>query len=274
MPEALTRVQELFVDLIVSLPGFLLGALVFLIFYLAGGFVRRGVVLTVRRSRRRMNVAMVLGRLAQAGMLVAGLLIGFTIAVPSFEPGQLISLVGIASVAIGFAFRDILQDMLAGILLLLTEPFQIGDQIRMGEHEGTVETIKTSHTYIRTYDNRRLVIPNGELFTRSVVVNTAFDRRRSEFEVAISYDDDPDAAVDLIQHTLSGSHRVLSDPAPDVLLIAIDDLTTTLRVRWWTAPQYANQLTAQDAVLRQLRADLRAAGFTLPHPIRRVRLEQ
>ena len=84
---------------------------------------------------------------------------------------------GIGSVAIGFAFRDILQNFLAGILLLVTQPFRIGDQIVASNYEGTVEDIQTRATFIRTYDGRHVVVPNADLFTDTVVVNTAFEHR-------------------------------------------------------------------------------------------------
>ncbi|MFC7543286.1 mechanosensitive ion channel family protein [Siccirubricoccus deserti] len=74
---------------------------------------------------------------------------------------DLFNLLGIGGVAIGFAFRDVLQNLLAGVLILLTRPFRIGDQIRHGEQEGTVEDIWIRATVLRTYDNRRILIPNA-----------------------------------------------------------------------------------------------------------------
>ena len=89
------------------------------------------------------------------------------IAVPNFTPGQLVQLLGLSGVAIGFAFRDMLQNFLAGILILLTEPFRIDDQIIFGDYEGTMENINTRATYLKTYDGRRVVISNAERFTNS-----------------------------------------------------------------------------------------------------------
>ncbi|MBR7552348.1 mechanosensitive ion channel, partial [Mycobacterium tuberculosis] len=77
------------------------------------------------------------------------------------------------SVAIGFAFKDIFQNLLSGILLLLSEPFRIGDQIISGNFEGTVEDIQIRATTIRTYDGRKVVIPNSQLYTSPMTVNTA-----------------------------------------------------------------------------------------------------
>src|SRR5439155_12868106 len=83
--------------------------------------------------------------------------------------------------------RDILQNFLAGILLLLHEPFRIEDEIKVDDLEGTVEAIEARATVIRTFDARRIVIPNTDLFTKAVTVNTAYQQRRSEYIVGIGY---------------------------------------------------------------------------------------
>lgn len=89
-------------------------------------------------------------------MILVGLFVALSIVLPSFKAGDLIQLLGISSVAIGFPFRDIFQNFLASILILLTEPFQIDDQIVFKDFEGTVENIQTRATTIRTYDGRRI----------------------------------------------------------------------------------------------------------------------
>jgi len=83
-------------------------------------------------------------------------------------------------VAVGFA-----QNFLAGLLLLWTEPFRVGDEIKLDAFEGTVEEIQTRATIIRTYDERRVVIPNADLFTHSVIVNTALGGRRWEYDLSV-----------------------------------------------------------------------------------------
>ena len=114
--------------------------------------------------------------------------------------------------AIGFAFRDILENFLSGIILLLTEPFRINDQIVVGDFEGTVEDIQIRATAIRTYNNRRVVIPNPQVFTNPVIVNTAFQRRRIDFEFTIGTSDDVPAAKAAIVHAISGIKGILEFP--------------------------------------------------------------
>jgi len=94
----------------------------------------------------------------------------------------------------------------------LAEPFRLDDQIVFKEFEGTVENIQTRATTIRTYDGRRIVIPNSELFTNSVTVNTAFENRRLEYDV-IGYGDDIDLAKQLMLEAIHSVNGVLKDPA-------------------------------------------------------------
>jgi small-conductance mechanosensitive channel len=170
-------------------------------------------------------------------------------------------------VAIGFAFRDILQNFLAGILILLTEPFRIDDQIVFGEFEGTVEDIQTRATTIRTYDGRRVVIPNGMLFTNAVTVNTAFARRRLEYDVGIGYGDDIAEAKQLILEAIASVEDVLTDPAPDVLMQDLADNSVVLRARWWIEPpRRAEALDYRDRVLTAIKYAFDKHGVDMPFP--------
>jgi len=186
----------------------------------------------------------------------------------------LVSILGISSVAIGFAFNDILQNFLAGILILLTDPFKIGDQIVYENYEGTVEDIQIRATVVRTYDNRQIVIPNGELFTNSVTVNTAYKMRRSQYDVGIGYSDDIAAAQQLCLDVMREIDGVLDYPAPDTIMTEMGDSAVVFRVRWWTDPRQANVLRIQDQVLRTIKNRLTENGFDIPFPIRTVYMHQ
>lgn len=112
-----------------------------------------GVQWIMRRTARasgREDLGAVTGSLLKWGVWIAGGMLALTVVVPSIKPGDLIAGLGIGSVAIGFAFKDILQNMLAGILILIRQPFRVGDQIVAGDYEGTVEHIETRATIIKT----------------------------------------------------------------------------------------------------------------------------
>lgn len=268
---AIEQIQGMVNGFLQRMPYLLLAFVVFMAFYLAAK-VLRGVTRRVFQKRtRHRNLGFVVGRLAQGTLVILGLLVALVVAIPTFRPGQLVQLLGIGSVAIGFAFRDILQNFLAGVLLLLTEPFRIGDQIRFGEYEGIVEDIQTRATMLRTYDSRRIVIPNAELFTNSVTVNTAFEHRRLEYDVGIGYGDDVERAKTLILEAMKGAPGVLAEPAPDVLLVDLGGSTVKLRARWWIEPpRRSDALDTQDRVLTAIKQTLSAHGIDLPFDTRVV----
>jgi small conductance mechanosensitive channel len=156
--------------LFARLPSLILGIVVFLLFYVLSVVVSRMIRGTTRRYRP--NLGVVFARLTGAATILLGFLVAFSVVAPSFQAGDLIKILGISGVAIGFAFQNILQNFLAGLLLLWAEPFRIGDEIKLNNYEGSVEDIQTRATIIKTYDGRRIVIPNADLFTRSVTINT------------------------------------------------------------------------------------------------------
>ena len=256
---------------IAMLPNLVVAVIVFVIFYLVAREIKQVVKRLTARYQHARSLGLVLGRLAQGAVILVGLFIALSIVIPSFKAGQLIQLLGISGVAVGFAFRDILQNFLAGILILLTEPFRIGDQIVVKNFEGTVEAIETRATTIKTYDGRRIVIPNSELFTESVTVNTAFDSRRLQYDIGIGYGDDIDRAKQVILEAIHSVDGVLKNPAPDALVVALAESTVNIRVRWWiTPPRRADALDMQDKVLTAIKKKLTANGIDLPFPTQQI----
>jgi small conductance mechanosensitive channel len=181
-----------------------------------------------------------------------------------------VSTLGIGGVALGFAFKDIFQNFVAGILLLVGQPFRVGDQIRMGEHEGTVDEILTRATYLKTYDGRRVIIPNSDLFTNAVTVNTAFATRRMEYDIGIGYGDDIEAARAIVLGVLGSIDGVLPDPKADVIVVALADSTVVLRARWWSSSRIGDLMVSRDKVLTQCKQQLTAAGIDLPFPTQQI----
>lgn len=261
------KVQEMINDFIILLPNLVLAFIVFFIFLFIARTIKQMVRRFTQNRRHARNLGLVLGRLAQGTTVLVGLFIALSIIIPSLKAGDLVQLLGISGVAIGFAFRDILQNFLAGILILLTEPFQINDQIVFKDFEGTVENIQTRATTIRTYDGRRIVIPNSELFTNSIIVNTAFDNRRLEYDVGIGYGDNIDQARRLILEAMGETEGVLQQPKPDAIVVALAESTVNIRARWWIQPpRRADALDLQDKVLTAIKNKLVSNGIDLAFP--------
>lgn len=267
---ATEKVNAMVAGVIALLPNILIGVIVFIIFWLVGKTLRR-FIRDRTRHRSTRNVGLVLGRLLQGAMLILGFLVAATIIFPSFQPADVLATLGIGGVAIGFAFKDILQNFLAGILILLTEPFELDDQIIFKSYEGTVENIETRATTIRTYDGRRVVIPNAELFTNAVTVNTAYDNRRLEYDIGIGYGDDIARAKAIILETLNQCQEVLAQPEPEALVVELAGSSINIRARWWIKPPYrADVMASTDWVLERICNNLVAAGIDLPFPTQQI----
>jgi small conductance mechanosensitive channel len=243
------------------LPALIVAVVVFILFYALSLVVTR----VIRRAtpHRRQNLGVVFGRLTGAATILVGFLVAFSIVAPSFQAADLIKILGISGVAIGFAFQNILQNFLAGLLLLWAEPFRVGDEIKLDAFEGTVEEIQTRATIIRTYDERQVVIPNADLFTRSVIVNTAFNTRRWEYDLSLKTVQGLAELKSRVITAVQTVPGVLSQPAPEALVVNLDPPTSQaarLRVLWWTnAPRQHQMLDSYDRVLT-------AIAEALSHP--------
>ncbi|AKG20099.1 mechanosensitive ion channel family protein [Calothrix sp. 336/3] len=265
------KIQGMINGFIILLPNMVIALIVFAIFLYIARSIKKVVKRLTHNHRQARSLGMVLGRLAQGTTILIGLFVALSIVIPTFKANDLIQLLGISGVAIGFAFRDILQNFLAGILILLTEPFQINDQIVFKNFEGTVENIQTRATTIKTYDGRRILIPNSELFTNSVTVNTAFNNRRLQYDIGIGYGDDIDIAKELILEAMHSVKEVLKDPAPDVLVMDLAESTVNIRARWWIdPPRRIDDLTSRDRVLCAIKKKLTENGIDLPYPTRQI----
>jgi small-conductance mechanosensitive channel len=161
---ALRKVESYVQGFFWFLPNLAIALLVFLVF-LAAAWAAKGIVASVARRRNRADLGVLLGSFVRWAIIVFGLLVVATIIFPSVKPADALATLGIGSVAVGFAFKDILQNWLSGLLLLYRQPFQIGDQIKSGDFEGTVERIEARATLIKTYDGQRVVIPNSDIYT-------------------------------------------------------------------------------------------------------------
>ena len=264
-PGAILEKVDAWVDGFVRLlPNIAVAIVLLIVFYGLAVLVRRLFIRWARR-RERVNLGQVLGSFLKWLVFGIGLLLALTVVIPSLNPGDLIAGLGVTSVAIGFAFKDILQNWLAGLLLLMRQPFEIDDQIIVQGYEGAVERIETRATLIRTYDGRRVLIPNSDVYTSAVLVNTAFEARRSQADFGIGVSDDIDTAREVMMKAMRGIEAVRQDPAPDVQVDSVGDFAVILRPRWWTNARRADVLAVRTQVVSAIKEALDAAGIDMPY---------
>ena len=255
------------------IPYFVASIVVILIFWFLSIVFKKVVYKLLGSRSRHQNLVKVFQRVGGSLIIFIGFMIAMVVAVPGFTPAKLIGALGIGSVAIGFAFKDIFQNLLSGILLLISEPFRIGDQIISGEYEGTVEDIKIRATTIKTYDGRQVVIPNSDLYTSALTVNTAYKQRRLQVAVGIGYEDDIEAAKAEIMKALDKADSVSTKAKPSVIATGFGDSTMDLMVRWFIEDgTQANKVASIHQVIVEIKNALDAAGVNIPFPIRTIDL--
>lgn len=247
------------------LPKLLIAVVVFAIFVLIGWAVGR-LVQRATSDRESINLGEVLGRIAKWCIMLVGFMVSVAVVAPSVDLASLLSTLGIGGVAIGFAFKDLLQNFMAGLLILIRQPFQVGDQAIFDGIEGTVEQIDTRSTILRTYDNRRVIIPNGQVYTNAMTVMTAHDLRRSEYDVGIGYGDDIGEACKQMLEAIKSVDGVTSEKDPEVLVWELAGSTVNLRARWWTDPRRSNVVHVRSAVIKAIKEAMDEAAIDMPYP--------
>lgn len=272
--DAYTTIDKIMYSFWERLPYIGIAVVVFIIFWLLSKLFKFSVRKTLEnRSYTRQNLVLVLNRVGSTFILFFGFLIALVIAIPGFTPSQLIGALGIGSVAVGFAFKDIFQNLLSGVLILLGEPFRIGDDIVVNGMEGNVEDIQIRATFLRSPDGRRIVIPNATVYTSAITVNNAYQRRRCEFVVGIGYDDDMHKAKEIIHGILDHNRNVLSQPAFSVNVTALADFSINLTVRWWVNTTETSTSASISEIQELVVVAFDEQGISIPYPVQEIKVK-
>lgn len=195
-------------------------------------------------------------------------LLGLIVAATAFglEPGALATGLGLTSLALGFALKDILSNFVSGLLILTLRPFQLGDQIVIGETEGTVERIELRATQIRTYDGRRVLVPNADTFTSRVTNNTAAPVRRGQVVCYLGYDVELEKVLRVLEEATLRADGVIAEPQPSVAIREMGQSELAFQVQFWCDSRRSDFMLTASRVRANLIDALRAAGIALPGP--------
>ena len=250
------------------LPGLLGGVVVLLATRSVANFIRRLSGRVARRTLKSQSLQTLTVQVSFVGSWVVGILIAAVIAFPGLEPGSIVALLGLSSVAIGFAFQDIFKNFLAGVLLLIQEPFSIGDQVIVDGFEGTVKGIALRSTELQTYTGEVVVLPNSLVFTSPVQVLTAMSKRRTDLAIGVDYNTPLPEAIRQLRQAVCSVEGVLEEPGCEVDAVAFGDSSIDLSVRYWTHPEKKTVRQTQTRVMLALKQACDRANISIPYPIR------
>jgi small conductance mechanosensitive channel len=186
----------------------------------------------------------------------------------------LASAVGLIGLGVSFALKDMIANFISGLMILINRPFKIGDQISVGGESGTVKDIQIRATSVKTYDGRKVIVPNSTLYNDMVINYTAYNERRFEVVVGIGYDEDIEKAKELAIESLEEAEDVETEPEPEVLVNELGGSSVDLKLRGWTKPSKANMVRSASEVTQIVKEKYDEAGIDIPYPIRTVYMNE
>jgi small conductance mechanosensitive channel len=263
---ALDTLRGLYELVVGSLPLIGLG---FLILLLGLGLARLLAAVVNRalgRTHADRAAVGLLTQLTKITAVIAAVLLALNVA--GVEVGPMLAGLGLAGLALAFALQSILENFVAGLILLIRKPFRTGEQIRTLDFEGTVRDLDLRVTRLETYDGELVLIPNVDVYTHPVTNLTRGGKRRTRVTIGIDYRDDHDRAREVIREAVTRTEGVLPEPAVQVFLTELGDSSVDFEVRYWTVPDILAVRTTQDRVLSAAKRALDGAGITIPWPIR------
>lgn len=240
--------------------------------------IGRWVAKLVRKSVSKLMAARGLDPMLVAflaAILYSILLVAVVIAAVGqlgIQTTPLVAVLGAAGLAVGLALQSSLGNFASGVMLVLFRPFTKGDFVEAGGTSGTVVEVGIFNTLLNTPDNRRVIVPNGQI-TNDVITNySAHDTRRIDLIMGVDYRDDLKVARATLEKVVKAHDKVLEDPAPIVWVMELADSSVNFAVRPWVAT--SDYWQVRNELLEQLKAELEAAGCSIPFPQRDVHLHE
>jgi small-conductance mechanosensitive channel len=256
--------------------GFLLTVLLFVVGFTATLLVGKavfvpGVERAIESRGLEEAVRSLASSVANAVVWVAAVAIGFTIAGYGAFLSAFAVFGGAIALAVGFAAQDLLGNFVAGIFILKDKPFEVGDWIEWDGNAGRVEDIDLRVSRVRTFDNERITVPNGDLANNAVTNPVAYETLRQKFVFGIGYEDDIAEATDIIVEKAEAHEAILDDPAPSVRVVELGDSAVGLQSRWWIdEPDRGDFVRVRSEYVTDVKEAFDDAGIDMPYVHRQL----
>lgn len=218
------------------------------------------------KTELRPSLKTLIDTLMKLGIWLLGVMLAAIIVFPDLTPGSLFAGLGIGAVAIGFAFQDIFENFLAGVLIMLREKMRIGDVIECEGIEGKVEHITLRETHIRSLSGELTVVPNSILFKNPVEILTDQSQRRYDVVIGVSYDTNLDQAAEVIRKAVESVDGIDVEKGIDIFAKEFNSSSIDFLVRWWSGSSARDGWESKDKIVRAIKQGLDNAGIEIPFP--------
>ena len=267
------RLLEETYRLLAALPLLLVALLLVVLAGYAGGWLSRSVAVD-RLSRRNPFLTDLIRTTVRWLVTALGVLAALELLDATAMVGAVLGTAGILGVALGFAFKEILENYLAGILMSVRQPFALRDHVVIDGNEGTVVALTSRATILMTPDGNHLRLPNALVF-RSVTLNyTRNPSRRFEFDVGIGVEEDLLLAQEIGVREMASTDGVIDSPPPRAFIDSLGDSNVAVRFQGWVDQGASDFAMVKSEAIRRVKLALEAGGLDMPEPIYRVQLRE
>ncbi|MBV6631418.1 MAG: mechanosensitive ion channel family protein [Alphaproteobacteria bacterium] len=250
------------------LPQLTLAVVVIVITSIAVFLTRRSLETVLTRGAMRPALVMAIRTLAGISVWILGILLAITIAFPSVTPAKMLGAIGLGGVAIGLAFREMLENFMAGIMIMVRKPMRIGDVIVVDDVYGQIEQITMRDTYVRQISNELILVPNAKIYKNPVEIITDLPLRRHQIVVGVAYGEDADNALKVIEKAVNSVDEIDKSVTPEVFAREFNASSIDFTVRWWAGSQPEDMHRSRSAVVLAVKRALDDAGIEIPFPYR------
>lgn len=230
---AYSSVDNLVKSFIAQLPLVAAGVVVLFFFWLLARIVKGVFLAASNRAKLDSRLRILISRIIVIAIFVLGIFTALTIIIPTFRFGDLIAGLGFTSFIVGFATKDILNNLLSGVLILWKEPFKIGDYIFVKDRQGKVESIGVRTTTLRMDDGERILMPNGDMYSNPLTIRGAGAERRMMLKISIGYAAEIEAAKTNILNVTRQTEGVVGEPQPNVYVTDLAAAGVDLSIYFW-----------------------------------------
>ncbi len=237
-----------------------------------GRIVRVVVKRVVARSPADSFLGDLIGRIANYVIATFGLIYGLETL--GIAIGPILGALGIVGIALAFAFQDILENFVAGIILQIQRPFTSGDEIVTADHEGRIIAVDTRTITICTPDGETVRIPSAEVIKNPIVNHTQHGSRRTTVVVGVAYGTDLEQATRVAREAAASVDGVRQDPQPEALVQEFGASSIDLALRYWHPPSIASFWQIRDEVIKAVDRAFAANEISIPFPQRVLHIDR
>ena len=255
---------------VASLPNVLTAILIVVISLYLAKLISNLLKRVLERREADREVTILLATITRWSIIVAGII---TALQRFFDVTAFLAGLGILGFTIGFALQNIMQNFVSGVILLIEQPFEVGDNVELSGYGGAVLSINLRTTEMRTLDGLIVMIPNADVLSNTITNYTRADRRRIELPVGVSYGSDPAVARQIVLEAVKNVPGFLGDPEPMVVFHTFGGSSVDMSAYFWIDTSKTNPLAAQDAALEFIKAALEKNGIEIPFPITTVYMQ-